>query len=164
MRLFWIIGLAAAALGVAPAHSQWVYNSSGGEFDGEALHYAFTGADEYGLGVRCKSKSIDIIFMTRDRSFEDESKFSVINFMDPKLKFKIDGGSVREISGRLQNGDLGLAFLGELSLADAVSLRDAKKSVAVIISVVGQNFHEAKFQMRGSTDAIEKVISGCGLE
>lgn len=154
----------AMAAQMSFAQAGWMYNSSGGEFDGDALQYAFVGSGSYGFGVRCQSKQAEAIFVTRDTSFNDSDALATINLTKPQLKYKVDGGQIYEISGELNNGDTGLAFIGDVTAEDMGRIRDAKKSLAVVINVMGKNYHETKFPMAGSSNAVGKVMDGCAAK
>ena len=40
-------------------------------------------------------------------------------------------------------------------------IRDAKKQIAVAVSLIGQNYYEDKISVSGSTAVVQKVLDGC---
>ncbi|WP_144295965.1 hypothetical protein [Ancylobacter novellus] len=146
----------------APAAAQWVYQSDGGEFDDDPLHLAVTAAGKYAFGLRCRKDSTEIVFLTPER-ISDDNIVEPMNALEPKLRVRIDKGEIRSFDASIDDADGKLAVIADVDVDFYESVRDAKSSVSVVLTSLGKNYHETKFNVRGSKAAIAKLIKGCAL-
>ena len=146
-----------------PVSAQWVTSEQGGDFDEPALRLAITTLGDYALGLRCKSQSAELIFITPDKSMSDPDVLKVANAVEPSLKYRIDGKDIHYLAAQLDTQDLGMAAIADVDFGDVARLRDAKRSISVVITLMGKNYHETRFGASGSTKAINELISGCEL-
>jgi len=103
------------------------------------------------------------IYQLKESAFDDEKTddASPINALKPQLMVRIDKNKVHAIEAETDVVDNKLRIVAELSGGIVEEIRDAKQRVAVVLSVIGQNFHENSFNVRGSTNAAKKLITTC---
>ncbi|OEI84424.1 hypothetical protein GRI33_00950 [Brucella sp. BO3] len=146
------------------ANAQWIYQGQESAFDDDALHIAVTAAGQYGFGFRCKGAKIEAVYMTPDKSFEDSAAISLANATKPKIRVRVDKNPVVDVDVELQNiNDKATAF-GDVDIDLLKSVAAAKNRVAVVMQILGENYHEKSFNVRGSTKSIGQIIKACGLE
>ncbi|SCD22812.1 hypothetical protein BR141012304_10370 [Brucella inopinata] len=102
--------------------------------------------------------------MTPDKSFEDSAAISLANATKPKIRVRVDKNPVVDVDVELQNiNDKATAF-GDVDIDLLKSVAAAKNRVAVVMQILGENYHEKSFNVRGSTKSIGQIIKACGLE
>jgi hypothetical protein len=69
-----------------------------------------------------------------------------------------------DIDVQLENIDDKATALGEVDVDLLKSVAAAKSRVAVAMQILGDNYHEKQFNVRGSTNAIGKMLAGCDLK
>lgn len=156
------VGL-AACLASTSTHAQWINQKTGGAFDDNPLYVALTVSHKLGFGLRCNASGPQVVFITNDESMTQDT-YKLANAAEPKLRVKIDKGEIISLDATLEDTDDGKMIAisdGNLSLYEQI--RDAKKSVSVVVTVLGKNFHENQFNVRGAKEAVGKLISGCKL-
>ncbi|MBN9039833.1 MAG: hypothetical protein BGP05_22005 [Rhizobiales bacterium 62-47] len=162
MRSF-AISIAIVCAVSTTAQAQWISNKQGGDFDDDATFIALTTQGDYAFGLRCTPGKPEVVYLTPDTSVTNDM-YKVVNATEPKLRLKIDGGDVINLTATMDNTDKGTmraAADGTTSLYEQI--RDAKSSVAVVLTMMGKNFHEKKFNTRGSREAVSKLVKGCKL-
>ncbi|MBS7536672.1 hypothetical protein KHC28_23725 [Ancylobacter sonchi] len=159
-RLFLTAFLVVASLNAARA--QWIAQSQGGAFDDEPMHVALTLSGRYGLGLRCKGDTTEIVFTTPEKVL-DEDTLRGMNVVGPKLRARIDKGEIIELDGTVDAVDDKLLVIADAEIGLFEKIRDARSSVAVVVTLLGKNYHETTFNVRGSKAAIAKIIKGCKL-
>lgn len=149
---------------VTAANAQWHTSNSGGDFDDEPTYVAVTASEAgmYGFGLRCKGKKIAAVFITPDKSF-NETGTNTINAAKPELRIKIDNGSVKSFETELSHTDQGARATSEVDLEFLSQVRAAKSRISVVLTILGDNFHETRFAAKGSTPAMDTLVKGCGL-
>lgn len=160
---FRVSALVAGLLITQPAMAQWHYQGSESEFGDDGLHLALTAKGAYALGIRCRGSTLQAMYMTPDRSIPDDN-FEAVNATKPKMKVRIDKGDVIELDVDLAETNGTISAISDIDRDLLNSLRDAKRNVAVVLELIGTNYHENSFGVRGSTKAIDQVIVGCGLD
>lgn len=100
--------------------------------------------------------------MTPDTSF-DEAAYTLANVSKPLLKVRIDNEPVMELAGTIIDTEGKAAVLVDADAALFRAVGSAKKRVAVVLTLLGDNFHEKSFNVRGSTNAITKLAEACGV-
>jgi hypothetical protein len=145
------------------ASAQWLYQGSESAFGDRGLHLALTANNYYGLGLRCRGKTIETVYMTPDTSFDAEG-YKIANSTGPKMMICVDDGPIVELEVELIDLDGKAAAIGETDLNMFASVRDAKKRVSVVLKILDENYHEQSFSARGSGNAIKKLIAACNLE
>lgn len=145
------------------ANAQWVYQAQESAFDDNSMHIAVTAAGQYGFGFRCKGGKIETVYLTSDKSFEDNSAILMANATKPKLRVRVDKNPVVDIDVELQNIDDKATAFGDVDIDLLKSVAAAKNRVAVVLQIIGDNYHEKSFNVRGSTKAINQIIESCDL-
>lgn len=157
------IALLVSAASTSPSAAQWLYEGGESAFDGDAPHVVLTGKGQYGFGLRCRGGDVEAIYITPDRSMTDDM-LSVANTVGPQLRLRVDKDPVISLDVELANNDGSLVGTAAIDVKQVWAIRDAKRSVAVVLTLGGENYHENSFGVRGSTKAIDQMIAGCGLE
>ncbi|KAB2693860.1 hypothetical protein [Brucella intermedia] len=145
------------------ANAQWVYQAQESAFDDNSMHIAVTAAGQYGFGFRCKGGKIETVYLTPDKSFDDNSAILMANATKPKLRERVDKNPVVDIDVELQNIDDKATAFGDVDIDLLKSVASAKNRVAVVLQIIGDNYHEKSFNVRGSTNAINKIVAACNL-
>lgn len=161
MRKVLIIAAAATVVATA-ANANWVYEGSESAFDDNGIHMAFTGTTLYGLGFRCSGSNVEAMYTTPDTSFDSDG-YKRANMMQPKLKMRVDDAPVINLEATLLDLNGSIAALTDVTPEILANVRDAKKRVAVVLSLANENYHEQSFSVRGSTRAIEQLLQGCSI-
>lgn len=143
------------------ARAQWVYQGTESAFGEDTMHVAVTSDGIYGFGFRCKSGNAEAIYITPDRSFDTPTAYEFANATTPKLRIRVDDKPIMDVSARLVDEDGKAVAIAEVELALLESARVAKKRVAVVMELLGENYHERSFSVAGSTKALSKIIAGC---
>ncbi len=146
------------------ANAQWMYQGQESAFDNDTLHIAVTAAGQYGFGFRCKGTKIEAVYMTPDKSFDDSAAISLANATKPKIRVRVDKNPVVDVDVELQNIDDKATAFGDVDIDLLKSVASAKNRVAVVMQILGDNYHEKSFNVRGSTKSIGQIIKACGLE
>ena len=154
----------ALCLVASQASAQWYFDSQGGAFDDAPLNIAITGDSygNYGFGFRCRNKDdLEVVFGTPEQIDADAAKN--ISMLEPELKIRVDDGEVHSIpiTAVSQNGEL--AAFGTVSVDVVNEVNAANRRVAVVISMLSEQFHETEFNVSGSTTVTSDLISACGL-
>lgn len=160
------VGFALATAGISlalPASAQWVTSVNGGDFDDDPLRLAVTMSGNYAIGVRCRNNDAEIVYATPDKSMDDPDLLKITNATEPLLKYRIDGKEVYELNAEIDSQETGMAAIAKITLDDMTRLRDARKSLSVVIRIMGKNFHETRFGSSGSTKAMNELIDGCKM-
>lgn len=152
----------AVVVAATPASAQWLYQGNESAFGDSGLHLAVTGSGPYGFGLRCSGEKTEAVYMTPDTSFDTDT-YKLANMSKPILMIRVDDNPIVEIEAELINMDGKAAALGDVAPAIFTAVRDAKKRVAVALKLLGENYHEKSFNVRGSGNALKKVIAACNL-
>ncbi|MBS9476439.1 hypothetical protein [Ancylobacter radicis] len=157
--------LAAALLAASSlaASAQWIADKEGGAFDDDALHLALTVSGDYVFALRCRDNTLEAVFITPER-IDDPKGPEIMNSLEPKLRVRVDGGEIiaNDATAHEVKGTLGM--VAEVDDDLFLEVMDAQSSISVVITMKGDNFHETKFNARGSTKALEEVADGCGID
>ncbi|MCH4540220.1 hypothetical protein [Ochrobactrum sp. A-1] len=155
-----LVGLLATCVS---ANAQWVYTGKESAFDDDSVHMAFTGQGAYGLGFRCRGSKIEAVYLTPDTSF-NQNTYQTANTTHPKMKIRVDKNPIVDVDVELSDADGKAGASGVVGLKLLEAVRDAKNRVAVVLNLLGENYHEQSFNVRGSGKAIGQIIDGCGLK
>ncbi|WHA39804.1 hypothetical protein [Agrobacterium larrymoorei] len=113
------------------------------------------------IGVRCKAGKTEIMYVIMNTGMKEDDVEKANDLGMMKLKLRIDKSEVKEF-GIISSVDDGkYIVLAEVDKAVAEEVRDAKRTVAVAVSLAGKNFWENSFQAKGSTEVVGKVLSLC---
>ena len=115
--------------------------------------------NSYVLGVRCKNTKLELLYITTEAM--DEEAVTAANTVGVKMRVRVDDNAVADLEGVLDDVDGKAVAIADLETELASSIRDGKKRVAVVLEIMGKNFHENTFNLRGSTDAVGKVVAAC---
>lgn len=148
---------------VQPLKAQWIFQGSESAFGDDAVQLAMTMAKPYALGARCKGDKIDLVYITPDTSFDKDS-YAGMNAMMPEMKVRIDDNPIVVIDAELVDSEGKMLGLAETDTEMLTSIKNAKRRIAIALSVLGKNYHEQSFSVQGSTAAIEKLFKGCNLK
>lgn len=148
---------------VAPSHAQWISDSGGGDFDDDPVHVALTAKGRSAFGLRCNSEVREFVFITPEAA-ADADTLKMMNAVAPKLKVRLDKGSIIDLDADLEDRDDKLTVVAEVDPEFFKRVRDAKSAIAVTLSVLGKNYHETSFNARGSNAAITKIMKGCKID
>ncbi|WAC26303.1 hypothetical protein [Ancylobacter sp. SL191] len=151
--------LAASSL---TASAQWVSDKEGGAFDDDATHLAVTVAGDYVFGLRCRSDNLEAVFITPER-IDDPKDVEAMNSVGAKLRVRADKGEILVFDAVAHEVKGTLGMVAEVDEDLFLEVMDADSSISVVITMKGENFHETKFNARGSTKALEEVADGCGI-
>lgn len=155
----WGTAIAAGLLSVSTsAQAQWLYQGQESAFGDDTMHVALTALGPYALGLRCKAGTFEAVYITPERSDEG---LSMLNMLKPQLRVRVDNQSVLDLDAELEDADGKLVVLAEIDRSLAEAVRDARRRVAVVVEVLGQRYHERSFNVRGSTNAVGKVMANC---
>ena len=158
-----IFAAAFLATSAASASAQWVTQKHGGEFDDNATYIALTAKGDYALGFRCNQDEAKVILITPEK-VSDSTSLDMIGTVGPKLRLKVDSGAIVDLDAELDETKGTLGVLADVDVAMLKNVRDAKSKVSAVLTIMGQNFHETTFNVRGSTAAIGKLIKECKLD
>ncbi|HEY6633468.1 MAG TPA: hypothetical protein VIZ90_18600 [Rhizobiaceae bacterium] len=164
MRIRFAVG--GALLGVffaGSANAQWIYQGNESAFGDNVMHIAVTGVGNYGFGFRCKGGDVEAIYITPDRSFSSDAAYTMANATRPKLRVRVDDQAIVDLEAQISDADGTASIIAAANKELLVATRDARKRVAVVLELLGENYHEQSFNVRGSTKSINSVIAGCGL-
>jgi hypothetical protein len=128
------------------------------------LYVAVTTSNNLVFGLRCKpSWTPEVLLITNEKSMTAKA-YKFANDTDPSLRIRIDNGQILSFATTLKDSPEGKTVAvsgGRLSLFEKI--REAKTSIAVVVSVLGKNFHEGLFNSRGIREAVSNLISSCKL-
>lgn len=144
------------------ANAQWIYSGKESAFDNDTLHMALTSKAPYGLGFRCRGSKIEIVYLTPDTSF-DEDTYKMANITLPKLRVRVDKDPIIDVDVELSDAEGKVVAVGIVDLSLLESVKAAKSRVAVVLQLLSDSYHEQSFNVRGSGKAISQIIDGCGL-
>jgi hypothetical protein len=146
------------------AQAQWINQKFSGSFDDDTLYVAVTNSNNLVFGLRCKpSRTPEVLLITNEESMTAKA-YKFANDTDPKLRIKIDDGEILSFDTTLKNSPEGKTVAvsgGNLSLFEKI--REAKTTIAVVVTVLAKNFYEGMFNSRGIKEAVSQLISSCKL-
>lgn len=146
------------------AFAQWVMQRYGGEFDESPTYIALTAMPGgYALGFRCNENELKIVLVTPEE-VDDDDTLRLMNLASPKLRLRVDGGAIISLDAELHEAKGDLTVLADVDDALVRSVASARSKVSVVLTVIGQNFHEKSFGVRGSSAAIGSLLSKCDLK
>lgn len=156
-----IIAVALACLS-SPAFSQWHYQGEESAFGDGGMHVAMTGNGHYVFGIRCETGEMTALLVTPEDMSASDAATMQMTF--PRLMFRVDKNAPLEFGSTMEsyNGKLRLSAEIDRSVADQIA--QAKQRVSVAVSALGQLFHEQRFNVAGSTRAVQQLLKGCGVE
>lgn len=152
----------AAVAWLAPAAAQagWLYQELGSAFDDVKFHVAMGAARDYGLGLRCTGPAGgDVIFATPE-DLKDVDP-AAINAIGPMLLIRVDDNPPLKLRGEIEAIEDGFRIVADAPDGLFAQVREAKRAVSAAIDMMGQIMHEQKFDVSGSTRAVEQMESAC---
>lgn len=160
MKAIIVAAIMSAAPGIASA--QWMYQESGGAFDGNALHLGAVSAGPYGFALRCRTAdTLEMVFLTPELVDTDTAELMALTF--PKILFRVDDLEPFEIEAIAHSQEGLLSLTGEAPPEVLDQVAGANRRIAVAVRVLDEVYHETDFTARGSTAAANSVRSGCGF-
>ncbi len=161
LKVAFLAASLAAAL-AAPAAAQWVHDEDGSAFDDAKTNIAIVAVGQYGFGFRCTEAS-DLTAVMIAPEAMDEGTVSAINASSPELLLRVDKNTPHELQAVIEsNGDT-ISVLSLITPELAAEVRDGKLGISVAIRAMGKIFHEKEQSLANSTDAISKLMKGCGI-
>lgn len=161
-----LVGLVCAALvaSSAPAAAEWVYEGNSGTFDGPLLQIVATTNFTYSLGLRCRAGDrLEIVYITQDDSVKGEL-IEKANRLEPLLRVRVDTAPIRDFPTRFEERAGGFIAVSKVDRELLLTIRDARRRVAIALFFAGKHHHDSVFSASGSTQAIQKLIAGCQLK
>ena len=157
-----LVAAVFTALLTSSASAQWVYQGEESAFGGSGTHLALVGDFLYAFGLRCDNSDLVTVFITPEKVTNDEA--SVFLLANPKTLLRVDSNPPMTLDAIADsaNGKLRVTSVVDRDLAEQVM--NAKKRVAVAIEMAGQRFHEKSFTVRGSTNAVKKLLAACSVD
>ncbi len=153
-----VLGLILLAIFTTSASAQWLYQEKEkGAFSDEIVHLLLTVKQGRALGVRCESGEIEIMFILKELI----EQIDTVNSLKPKLLMRIDGNRMHELSATAQNTAGKFVLFAKTDNALVEEIRDAKKRVAVVLDLAGNQFVETSYSVRGSTKAAKTLLRKC---
>lgn len=156
-----IIAVALACLS-SPAFSQWHYQGEESAFGDGGMHVALTGNGHYVFGIRCETGEMTALLATPEDMTSSEA--SAMQVTSPLLMLRVDKNEALEFGAALESYNGKLRLSAEIDRNAAEQIGRAKQRVAVALSAMGQLFHEQRFNVAGSTRAVQQMLKGCGVE
>lgn len=147
----------------ASTSAQWITQEQGGAFDNDPLQISLTARGNYALGLRCKSNQSEMLFITKDRSF-DRSTAKMANVTSPKLLIRVDRGEIIRLEGKVDIIDGDAVVVADAGVEVYRSIGAGRKSVEIAIEMIGTLLHETSFGVSGSRAAMNSLISKCKLD
>lgn len=146
----------------AEAFAQWFHTGKESAFGSGDVHVAATALDGRGFGVRCTGYKMEMLFTTQDKSV-GEDDVEAFNKVNPKIRVRIDDDPIDVIDAEYVIFEGALGAIADTNGPMLRRLAGAKRRVAVVMTILGQDYHETIFNVRNSRKAIEKMMAGCGL-
>jgi len=142
------------------ANANWLHQKKESAFGADDLELIVTMSGAMGFGVRCSPDSVEALFITNDRSFDDETLL-IANATNPKLLLRIDSEPSLTLSAKLWDNDGTITAIAEVDLELIDSIAGANTRIAVAMRLLGETYHETNFSVLGSTKAANKLKDGC---
>ncbi len=160
-----LLSIAGTSLLGQQASAAWFYQTKESAFDDATMQIAATAGKQGGFAVRCQGGRYDVVYMIPNTDFEADTVEKGNSLKLMKLKLRVDKGDILALDavGSVPESRM-LMLTAEIDRTHAESIRDAKKSVAVALSMAEQNFYEDAFSASGSTDVVGKVVTLCGSD
>lgn len=159
------VGIIAGSLAFSSqsASAAWFFQSNESAFDDDnTVQAALTVGAYGGFGVRCQGADLKVVYMLSETGFDADTVEKSNSLRAFKLKLRVDKNAVVEMEATASLPQSGmLAFISSVSTTQVEQIRDAKKQVAIAVSILGQNYYEDKLSASGSTAIIQKVLEGC---
>lgn len=149
-----------ASIGAASA--QWIAQQQGGEFDDNPTNIALTAKGKHAIGFRCSGDELKVVFITPEE-VDDADTLRLMNAAGPQIRLKIDNGAVVSLDAELDETNGTLGVLADVDIDLVKSVASAKSKLSAVLTLLGKNYHETTFNVRGSTAAIDKIIKNCKL-
>lgn len=125
------------------------------------MHMAIAGNGSYALAIRCENGEADVVYLTPEEIKPEDA--AVMSALKPKIMLRVDDEAVVETVAEIDSANGVLRATSPTTASFAEQVKSAKKRVAVALGLGGQTFHEQKFNARGSTTAVGKVMTSCSL-
>ncbi len=153
-----ILYLVLSAIFTTSASAQWLYQEEKkSAFSDEIVHLLLTVKQGKALGVRCENGEIEIMLILNEKI----EQIDTVNSLDPKLLIRIDGNRMHELSATAQNTTAKFVLYANADTALVEEIRDAKKRVAIVLDLAGNQFVETSYSVRGSTKAAKTLLRKC---
>ncbi|WLE00044.1 hypothetical protein PX860_23520 [Agrobacterium leguminum] len=145
------------------AEAAWLFQDYESAFDDtNSVQAAMTVGRYGGFGVRCHSEELSVVYMLSDTNFDAETVEKSNSLGVFKLKVRVDKNTTEELEATASLPKAGMLMLvAAVSREHVEQIRDAKKQIAVAVSLIGQNYYEDKISVSGSTAVVQKVLDGC---
>jgi hypothetical protein len=116
----------------------------------------------YFFAFRCMGKEVQAVYLTPE--ILENADIEMTKDIPTRLLFKVDGGETIDLPATVDSALRQLRLTGGNVPDQQVKLaRDAIKSISVAVKIGGVVFHETRIGVRGSTSAISKFMSACGI-
>lgn len=145
------------------ASAAWLFQDYESAFDeGNSVHAALTLGRYGGFGVRCHGEKLNIVYMLSKTDFDADTVEKSNSLGIFKLKVRVDKSTVEEMDATASlSEDDTFVLVSAATKQQIEQIRDAKKQIAVAMSLIGQNYYEDKISVSGSTTTVQKVLDAC---
>lgn len=146
------------------ASAAWMFQSNESAFDDGNTAIAATTGSVGGLGLKCQAHELSIVYLVPGTDLTQEAVETANPMHIIKLKLRIDKGDIQTLDAFAQVPQAGTLMLAApLDKSQITAIRDAKSKVSIAMSMGDKNFYEQSVSAAGSSSAIGKVMSQCGL-
>ncbi len=163
-KILGAVSVAVAFAIASDASAQWMFQASESAFDDGKTAIAATTGSVGGLGLKCQGQELSIVYLVEGSDLTQEAVTTANPLHIIKLKLRVDKGDIQTLDAFAQVPKPGTLMLAApLDKGQITSIRDARSKVSIAMSMGDQNFYEPSVSSAGSTSAIGKVMSQCGI-
>lgn len=143
-----------------PVYAQWISQYKEDPFGDNHIVGAFTAKLNKGLIVRCVgAKRLELMFLPNEVGTDEI--VSMANLAGTAIKLRIDKDEIDSLEANVQLHDGKVIAVADLEVSIAVRMANAKRRIAAVIALLGDQFGSTSFSARRSKKAINKVVKAC---
>lgn len=143
-----------------PVMAQWFSQSKEDPFGDNHIVGAVTAKYGKGLIVRCIGGSdLQLMFLPNEVGTDDV--VTMANAAGTLIKVRIDKEQIDEIPATVQLTDGKVLAIADINKSLANRMANARRRIAVVLDILGNQFGSTSFGVRGSGRHIKKVLDSC---
>lgn len=143
-----------------PVYAQWISQFKEDPFGDNHIVGAFTAKFNKGLIVRCVgAKRLELMFLPNEQGSDEI--VSMANLAGTVIKLRIDRDKVDSLEANVQIHDGKVVAVADLEISTAIRMANAKRRIAAVLALLGEQFGSTSFSARGSKRAINKAVKAC---
>lgn len=143
-----------------PSYAQWISQYKEDPFGDNHIVGAFTAKLNKGLIVRCVgAKRLELMFLPNEMGSDEI--VSMANLAGTSIKLRVDKDKIDSLEANVQLHDGKVIAVAELDVSIAVRMANAKRRIAAVLSLLGDQFGSTSFSARGSKRSINKAVKAC---